>query len=159
MRRRRVEPEPHAAVLEALVDGRLLEPPGLAVDAELAARDSTREERPRVEHARSALVGGDGALDARLKAAHVVPVSERLLDVEKHPERMYLVVRAEPRRDDVMRAHEPLRFVGAACGERSSRPVVVDVGDAIEILQAIEKPDAALSQASSPMEIELDECH
>ena len=96
MRRRWVEPETHAAVLKALLDCSLLESLRLGVETELATRDGTREQRPRIEHARRALVAGDGPLDAVLKPAHLVPVPERLLDEEEDAERVNLVVRAQP---------------------------------------------------------------
>ena len=96
MRRRWVEPEAHAPVLKALLDRSLLESLRLGIETELAARDGTREERPRIEHARRALVVRNGPLDSVLEPAHLVPVSERLLDEEEDAERVHLVVRAQP---------------------------------------------------------------
>jgi hypothetical protein len=92
MRRRRVESDAEAAVLEALLDRGMLESPGLGVEAELLACDGAREERPRVEDAGRVLVDGDRALNASLEPADLVPVPERLLDEEQDGERMHLVV-------------------------------------------------------------------
>ena len=83
------------AVVEALLGRSLLEPLRLGIETELAARDGTREQRPRSEHARRALVVGDGPLDAVLKPSHLVPVPERLLDEEEDAERVHLVMRAQ----------------------------------------------------------------